>query len=125
MPHSRLTGTPGFLRTMAVPRLQETALRLSMARHQAHLEDLLDAPEPVLQLTLRPWSSPLAEEKPGVGHLVIGIQTLAQEYVTLRYWVGGPDGAPPRDDRIATDKITSSWLDCRLLDFIGFVLGEA
>ncbi|MGD8281575.1 MAG: hypothetical protein PVF69_10500 [Gemmatimonadota bacterium] len=110
---------------MAVPRLEETALRLTMARHDAQVEDLLDDPAPLLRLTLRPWSSPLSDEEPREGHLEIGLEDLDQEYVTVRSWLAEPGASAVREDRIATTRITSSWLDSRLLDFIGLVLDQA
>jgi hypothetical protein len=96
-----------------------------MARHEVSVEDLLDGPEPLLRLTLRPWSSPLADEEAGVGSLEISIEELDQEYLRARYQVLGPERTAPRasgEDRIATAGITSSWLDSRLLDFVGLVL---
>jgi hypothetical protein len=125
MPRSRLPGTPGFLRTMAAPRLRETALRLSMARHEARVDDLLDGPAPTLRLVLQPWSSPLADERPREGVLEIGIEDPDPQHVVVRYGISCSEPPVVREDRIPTTKLSSSWLDARLLDFVTLVLDEA
>lgn len=124
-PRSRLSGTPGFLRSMAAPRLQAAAQRASMARHDARMEDLLDSPRPTLGLTLLPWTPPLSTAEPVRGRLEIGIQDREGEHVTLRYRIAGADGPTLGEERIATAKLTASWLDARVLDFIARVLAEA
>lgn len=123
-PRSRLTGTPGFLRSMAAPRLREGAQRLTMARHYAYVDDLLDSPRPALRLVFRPWQSPLAGGASPEGLFEIRPDGPNGEYVTFTYQVNSHD-ASTHEDSIATSKLTASLLESRLVAFVTLVLDEA
>ena len=122
-PRARLAGTPGFLRTLAVPRLEEAAQRLTMARHQAFVEDLLDASPPVVRLTLKPWQAPLASGRSAEGRLLIGLPDPNGETVSLSYDLG--DQGEPVVEHVPAARLSGTWLEFNILAFIGRVLDEA
>jgi hypothetical protein len=121
----RLLGIPGFLRLLAVPSLEDTALRLNMARHEAWIEDLLESPAPVARLTLRPWQGPWEHRGSVEGYLEIGIDDDDDEMLTLQSWVMGAEDAILAEERLPASRFSASWLQSRTLDFIERVLSAA
>lgn len=124
-PRARLVGTPGFLRTMAVPRLKEMAQRLVLARHDAVVEDLLDASRPRVQLTVRPWRAPLTPHEASDGRLELGIEDEGEERISLRFWLGAHSEVPTGQESIPTAKLDGAWLEGRVLGFLGQLLDRA
>lgn len=121
-PTARLAGTRGFLRSMAVPRLQEATQRLSMARHDVRLEDLLDSSPPLIRVALKPWRGPLADADDPGGVFELSIDYGPEEHAVAHSKLLGPGGPMSREERVPTRKLGGEWIDARVLDFIGLVL---
>jgi hypothetical protein len=113
------------LRSIAAPRLTDIAQRLALARHEAAVEDHLDAFPPVLRLTVRPWRGPLAAPDAVEGVLEIMPLGVEQDAVGLRYACEAPERPLAEEERIPTAKLTASWLEGRVLGFVGQVLDRA
>jgi hypothetical protein len=111
---------------MAVPRLEEVAQRLVMARHETRLDDSLDSSLPIVRFTIRPWQGPwsdVAEE--AEGRLEISVENDNDEWVVLRAWLAGTSGSPTHEIRIETKRFGAAWLEARILAFVGTVLKSA
>ncbi len=122
-PRARLAGTPGFLRTMAVPRLQEVALRLHMARHHAVVEDHLDGAPPLIRLTVRPWRGPWSEgQEPPEGTLELVLEPGAEGMVIAESWIGPAAKEPAALARVAPAKFGAAWLEGQVFDFLARLL---
>lgn len=124
-PKRRLKGTTGYLRTMAIPRLEDVVQRLLMARHEADLEDLLEEDHPRILLTLRPWLGPWAETAEVVtSRLEVAVENGGEEQVVVRVWFGqgsDHDGIA----RITAPKLSAQWLERRVLEFVDHVLDRS
>ena len=124
-PRARLSGTPGFLRTMAVPRLEDIAQRLVMARHEAVVEDLLDEAPPIVRLTMRPWRGQLAAPSAvAEGSLELAIEEGTEE-ISLHVWLGPRTGPSSDQERVPTAKLGAAWLEGRVLSFVQRLLDLA
>jgi hypothetical protein len=111
---------------MAVPRVQEIAQHLTMARHQSVAEDLLDSSPPSVRLTFRPWQGPLSRDGSVEGHLEITVESLHQDCVVVRSAVRDGERLVAEDqERLPTKRLTAGWLEARILTFIGLVLDLA
>lgn len=125
-PHARLSGTPGFLRSMAVPRMEEFALRLQMARHEAVVEDMLDTTPALVRLTVRPWRGPWTEElSPPRGTLELAMEPGPEERVAVRVWLFAEAEAPSEEVRVPPPKLGAAWLEGTVLDFVERLLARA
>jgi hypothetical protein len=124
-PRSRLAGTPGFLRTMAAPRLEQVAHRLEMARHGAAVEDLLDGVPPAIRLTVRPWSNPMDEDvEPAAGMLEFVVEPGAHGMILAQSWTGASFDVPLEELRVPPGSFGAAWLEARVLDFLARLLGR-
>ncbi|MDH3208172.1 MAG: hypothetical protein OEO79_16340 [Gemmatimonadota bacterium] len=110
---------------MAVPRLKEMAQRLVLARHDAVVEDLLDASRPRVQLTVRPWRAPFTPHEASDGRLELGIEDEGEERISLRFWLGAHSEVPTGQESIPTAKLDGAWLEGRVLGFLGQLLDRA
>lgn len=120
----RLAGTPGFLRSMAVPRLEEIVRRLQMARHQAAVEDFLEAEPPTLRFTLRPWRGPWTEElAPPSGRLVLSLED--EDSVSVRAWLDPESEEPEHEAKVPPMRVSAAWLERLVLDFVERLLSRA
>jgi hypothetical protein len=120
-----LAGTPGFLRTMAVPRLEQVAQRLQMARHEAHVEDLLDGVPPAIRLTVRPWSNPMDEgREPMAGMLEFVVEPVAHGMILAQSWTGASFDVPLEELRVPPGSFGAAWLETRVLEFLAKLLGH-
>jgi hypothetical protein len=125
-PRDRLSGTPGFLRTMAVPRMEEFAQRLQMARHDAVVEDLLDGTPALVRLTVRPWRGPWTDDPaPPRGILELALEAGTEERVTVRSWLSPEAPAPYEEVRVPPSKVGAAWLEGAILDFVARLLARA
>jgi len=119
----RLSGTPGFLRSMAVPRLRDTVNRLVMARHHARLEDRLDETPPTILLEMSSWQGPLEDEGPTVsGRLEVGIEEGPEERVVVRSLWQSPAGEQTAVDTIPVSKVGVTWLEGHILRLVEVIL---
>lgn len=110
---------------MAASRLTDMAHRLTMAGHDALLEDRLDGTPPVLELTLRPWRGPLAPQDAIEGTLQIRPGGVDQDTVRVRAACDSPELPWVEEDQIPAPKLTAAWLEARVLSFVGQVLARA
>lgn len=116
---ARLPGTAGFLRTLAVPRLLDAALRLEMARHTATVEDLLDAAPPSLRLLLRPWRGPWTEELSApLGVLELVLADGPGGPVTVRTWLDAESAEPTDEMEVPPSRVGAAWLDQAVVAFV-------
>lgn len=123
---ARLPGAAGFLRSMAVPRLEEVVQRLELARHEAALEDALDGPVPRVRLWLRAHPGPLDEEEPrGRSRLEMVLEEEPEPLLRLRAWADPTSEDPSQLGEISLGRLGASWLDERVMMFVGDVLGRA
>ncbi|MEQ1856732.1 MAG: hypothetical protein ABL963_09685 [Longimicrobiales bacterium] len=123
VPRARLAGTPGFLRTMAVPRLHDVASRLQMARHTASVEDALDDVPPAVTLAVRPWSGPwTADDVPVDGMLELMVSPGAEGEVIARTWLGPRHDILDHEVSVAPAKLSAAWLEGRVFDFLARLL---
>ncbi len=122
---TRLPGTAGFLRTMAVPRLHDIALRLQMARHDARVEDALDQVPPAVSLVVRPWSGPWSDDDvPVDGMLELTVSPGAAGEVVARVWLGASHDQLADEVTVTSAKLGASWLEGRVLDFLARLLAR-
>lgn len=116
-------GTADFLRAVAVPYLEALCARLRLGRHHASLDDLLDEPERLLRFRLIPWlgplSDPVAEE---TALLEIGLGGERDESAMVWHWIDRSGQAPDRTVTVPSSKLTASWVERVVLDFVGEVL---
>ncbi len=119
----RLAGTPGFLRTLVVPRFQEIAVKLQMARHDARVEDSLDASPPRVRLTVRLWRGPFNEQEgPAEGTLELALETAPTPEVVACTWIGPSSGPPAEEVTVSPPKLGAAWLESQVVDFLGRLL---
>jgi hypothetical protein len=113
---------------MAEPRLVDFAQRLSMARHDAAVEDLLDGSPPRLLLSLRPWRGPWTDElSPPQGTLELALEAGPEGQVAVRMWLdANPEADEPTEMvRLAPARLSAAWLEGLTLDFVGRLLARA
>jgi hypothetical protein len=116
---ARLAGTPGYVRSMAVPRLEEIAQRLQLARHEAVAEDLLDAALPVARLTFRPWRGPWTEKlSPPASALELAVTSPHSEQIAVRVWLDVEASEPTEEIRVPPSKLGAGWLEGVVLEFV-------
>ncbi|MEX2048867.1 MAG: hypothetical protein WEB90_04755 [Gemmatimonadota bacterium] len=113
---------------MAVPRLEEVARRLQLARHEASVEDQLEATPPTLRFSLRPWRGPWTEElSPPRGTLVLSLEGAgaSEDAVSVHVWLD-PEAEEPTDEmRVAPGRVNAAWLERLVLDFVERVFARA
>jgi hypothetical protein len=114
---------------MAVPRLEEVARRLQIARHEASVEDQLEATPPTLRFSLRPWRGPWTDElAPPRGTLVLSLEGAAgasEDAVSVRFWLD-PEAEEPTDEmRVPPVRVNAAWLERLVLDFVERLLARA
>jgi hypothetical protein len=103
---------------MAVPRLQDVARRLQIARHTAAVEDRLDGPPPSLTLSLRPWRGPWTHElSPAGGRLELTLEDGPAGPVTVRTWLDATDDEATAETVGPAAKLSAGWLEAPALDF--------
>jgi hypothetical protein len=111
---------------MAVPRLEEIARRLRMARHEASVEDRLEATPPVLRFSLLPWRGPWTEElSPPRGVLVLAIENEGEERVVVRIWLDAEANEPTEETRLPPIRVGAAWLELLVVDFVERLLERA
>ena len=126
LPRARLAGTAGFLRSMAVPRIEEIARRLQLARHRAVLEDLLEGAPPLLRLTVHPWRGPWTKPlAPPVGVFELRIEPKADEELTLRLRLDLDADQPHEEVTLQVSQLNGASLDARVLEFVEKLLARA
>lgn len=126
LPRARLAGMAGFLRTMSVPRIEEVAQRLQLARHDAVVEDLLDQTPPRIRLTVRPWRGPWTEGlSPPAGVLELELDTGEDEQVIMRIWLDPEADEPTAETSVPPARLGAAWLDAQVLDFVAKLLERA
>ena len=123
---ARLAGAPGFLRTMAAPRIEALAVRLHLARHEAALEDGLDAASPALRFRVKPWRSPFSEELDrGWETLELALEGGSEDQVVVRRWCEATGPEPESEERLPLSRAGAAWLEARLVAFVESVLARA
>lgn len=116
-------GPEDHLRSLAAPLLEVVSRRLRLARHDASVDDLLEAPERLIRFRLDPWPGPFQE--PGSARaamLEIAVGGEDVEVVTAWYWLDGLAEAPQTMPSVSTTRLTASWVERTILDFVGKVL---
>jgi hypothetical protein len=109
---------------MAVPRLEEVARRLQMARHQAAVEDLLEGTPPTLRFSVRPWRGPWTEElSPPRGTLVLSLE--GEDAVRVCAWLDPEADEPAEEASVPPMRINAAWLERLVLDFVERLLARA
>ncbi|MBM4183335.1 MAG: hypothetical protein FJ207_03815 [Gemmatimonadetes bacterium] len=125
-PRARLAGAPGFVRTMAMPRLHDLAQRLQLARHEAAAEDLLEDTPPSIRLIFKPWRGPWTEElSPPRSMLVLVLASEPEDRIIVRTWLDGEANEPADETSIPTTKVSAAWLESVVLEFVERVLARA
>jgi hypothetical protein len=113
---------------MAVPRLEEAARRLQIARHEASVDDQLEATPPTLRFSLRPWRGPWTDElSPPRGTLVLSLEgsEASEDVVSVRFWLD-PEADEPTDEmRVPPARVNAAWLERLVLDFVRRLLERA
>jgi hypothetical protein len=111
---------------MAVPRLQEVARRLQVARHEAAVEDHLEGTPPLVRLRFRPWRGPLSRGAgPAEGTLEIALADGGEGQVVARAWLDASTDVPDQEARVHLSRLGAAWLEARVLDFVGRLLANA
>ncbi len=126
VPKARLAGAPGFLRSMAAPRLHEFVGQLQMAHHEASMEDDLEGAPPRLRLAMRPWRGPWTEDlAPPQGILELSLPEGAEGPVTVRVWLDAEAATPDEESRVPTARLGAAWLEQLVLGFVERLLARA
>jgi hypothetical protein len=111
---------------MAVPRLEAMVVRLRMARHDAALEDRLDASPPTLLLSVRPWRGPWTQElAPPRGTLAIVLHGGPEEHIVVRFSLDSDAEEPAREMRVSPARISAVWLERVVVEFVERLLARA
>lgn len=105
------------LRAMAVPLIEEAAIRLRAARHRTLLDDRLDRSEPVLRFRLIPWEGPF-DEAPTVAGSVFELILAEPDVVIARRWLDPVAEAPETEIRVDAEKLDEAWIDRQLMAFV-------
>jgi hypothetical protein len=114
------------MRTMAVPRLQDIAQRLQLARHHATVEDLLDAAVPTARLTFKPWRGPWTEKlDPPVSALELTVLLEPAEQIAVRVWLDVAADGPVEEIPVPPSKLGAAWLESVVVDFVQRALARA
>lgn len=114
------------MRSMAMPRLQDIAQRLQLARHHATAEDLLDGAVPTARLTFRPWRGPWTEKlDPPVSALELALVVEPTEEIAVRVWLDVAAEEPTEEVVVPTAKLGAAWLEGVVVDFVQRSLARA
>jgi hypothetical protein len=114
------------MRSMAMPRLQDIAQRLQLARHHATAEDLLDADVPVARMTFRPWRGPWTEKlDPPVSALEFAVVPEPAEQISVRVWLDVAAEEPTEEIVVPPTKLGAAWLEGVVVDFVQRSLARA
>lgn len=103
--------------------MQAISRRLRIARHDTQLDDLLDEPPSLLRFHVRPWLGHFARSgSDRSAMLEIGLSSNAEERVTAWYWLDELGEAPDESLSLPVEKLTASWIERVILDFVAKVL---
>jgi hypothetical protein len=110
---------------MAVPRLRTVITHLQIARHEAWLEDLLEASPPLIRMTMRPWRAVLASTPPPpVATMEIELEEPEEASVIARMWTASTV-KPDAEVRAPVPRVSAGWLEDICLVFVRRVLDRA
>ena len=118
-------GTVEFLRAQAVALLHAVGARLRLSHHETSVHDHLDQLPRLVRFELEPWAGPLSERAHGrVAMLEIGLSTESADTVTAWQWLDRVSEAPSEIAAVHSSKLTVSWLESIILDFVAKVLAR-
>ena len=113
------------LRALATPRFHAVSQRLRLARHETALEDRLDEPSRLLRFEVSPWGGPFrAARRRASAMLEIGLAHGSDDVVTAWYWLDRTSEAPQRTTSVAGDRLSATWIEQVILDFVGKALAR-
>ena len=111
------------LGALVMPQIEDLIRRLEMARHRTTVDDRLDRSPPSIRIKVDPWRAPFDEGPPVSGSV---LEILAEDdgapIVLGRIWLDALSETPTEQSHIEVGKLTPTWIEGLLFDFVAKAL---